>query len=131
MNEKDSPWSTAITTVGLSSCFAKAREVADAQLNAAYKEIRGKLDAAGEKRLVATQRFWTQYRDANYTAERQLYARHGTDSRTLRVLGGDDAGAYERTGGHVCRQVEVIDRGGCVQYCRLRQLDAARPSSCE
>jgi uncharacterized protein YecT (DUF1311 family) len=44
------------------------------ELNAAYKEIRGKLDGEDAKRLVAAQRLWIQYRDANCTAERELYA---------------------------------------------------------
>ena len=74
MNEKDSPCSTSVTTVDLRSCFAKAKDAADAQLNAAYQEIRGRLDSADELRLVAAQRFWIQYRDANCTAGRELYA---------------------------------------------------------
>jgi uncharacterized protein YecT (DUF1311 family) len=58
----------------LTTCFGKAREVADTQLNAAYKEIRGKLDGPDEKRLVTAQRLWVEYRDANCIAERELYA---------------------------------------------------------
>jgi len=42
-------------------------------LNAAYKNLRGKLDAADGQRLVATQRLWIQYRDMNCAAERDLY----------------------------------------------------------
>ena len=74
MNEKDSPCSDAGTTLELTTCFAKAREAADAQLNAAYKEIRSKLAGEDEKRLVTAQRLWIEYRDANCTAERELYA---------------------------------------------------------
>lgn len=73
MNEKDSPCATVVVTVGLANCLAKARDVADAELNAAYKNLRGKLDAADGQRLVATQRLWIQYRDANCAAERDLY----------------------------------------------------------
>jgi uncharacterized protein YecT (DUF1311 family) len=42
-------------------------------LNAAYKALRGKLHAADGQRLVAAQRLWIQYRDANCAAERGLY----------------------------------------------------------
>jgi uncharacterized protein YecT (DUF1311 family) len=74
MNEKDSPCANVVVTVELANCLAKARDAADAQLNAAYKYLRGKLDAADGQRLVAIQRLWIQYRDANCAAERDLYA---------------------------------------------------------
>jgi uncharacterized protein YecT (DUF1311 family) len=74
MNEKDSPCANIVVTVELANCFAKARDVADGQLNAVYKNLRVKLDATDGQRLVATQRLWIQYRDANCTAERDLYA---------------------------------------------------------
>jgi uncharacterized protein YecT (DUF1311 family) len=73
MNEKESPCVSVLVTVDLANCLAKARDVADAQLNAAYKNLRGKLGAADEQRLVATQRLWVQYRDSNCAAERDLY----------------------------------------------------------
>jgi uncharacterized protein YecT (DUF1311 family) len=74
MNEKDSPCANVVVTVELANCIANARDAADAQLNAAYKNLRGKLDAADGQRLVTTQRLWIQYRDANCTAECDLYA---------------------------------------------------------
>jgi len=73
MNEKDSPCAAVTVTVDLAECLAKARDAADAQLNSIYKQIREKLDAADGRRLVAAQRLWIQYRDANCTAERDLY----------------------------------------------------------
>ena len=45
MNEKDSPCADIVVTVDLVNCLAKARDAADRQLNAVYKNIRGKLDA--------------------------------------------------------------------------------------
>jgi uncharacterized protein YecT (DUF1311 family) len=66
----------------LTICFTKAREAADAQLNAAHKEIRSKLEGEDEKRLVTAQRLWIEYRDANCTAERELYAGHLIPSNT-------------------------------------------------
>lgn len=73
MNEKDSPCANVVVTVDLANCLAKARDTSDAQLNAAYKQLRGRLDAADGQRLVAAQRLWIQYRDANCAAERDLY----------------------------------------------------------
>jgi uncharacterized protein YecT (DUF1311 family) len=73
MNEKDSPCANVVMTVDLANCLANARDAADAKLNAVYKQLRGKLDAADGQRLVAAQRLWIQYRDANRSAERDLY----------------------------------------------------------
>jgi uncharacterized protein YecT (DUF1311 family) len=74
MNEKDSPCADSSSTADLVGCLVKAEEVANAKLNAAYDEVRRKLDVAELKQLVATQRLWIQYRDANCAAERDLYA---------------------------------------------------------
>jgi uncharacterized protein YecT (DUF1311 family) len=73
MNEKDSPCANVVVTVDLANCLARARDAADTQLNAVYKQVRGKLDGTDGQRLVAAQRLWIQYRDANCTAERDLY----------------------------------------------------------
>ena len=73
MNDKDSPCAEVVVTVDLTSCLVKARGLADAQLNAAYQEVRGRLNAADARRLVSAQRLWLQYRDANCAAERYLY----------------------------------------------------------
>ena len=73
MNEKESQCANVVMTLDLTNCLAKARDAADAQLSAAYKQLRSKLDAADSQRLVAAQRLWIQYRDANCAAERGLY----------------------------------------------------------
>jgi uncharacterized protein YecT (DUF1311 family) len=39
--------------------------VADQQLNAAYKPLQARIDAAQRQPLLAAQRLWVQYRDAN------------------------------------------------------------------
>ena len=72
-NEKDSPCADVVITADLANCLAKAGNAADGQLNAAYKHLRERLDAADDQRLVAAQRLWVQYRDANCKAERDLY----------------------------------------------------------
>jgi uncharacterized protein YecT (DUF1311 family) len=48
-------------------------------MNAAYKQVRSKLDDAADlQRLVAAQRLWIQYRDANCAAERGACNEDGT-----------------------------------------------------
>ena len=74
MNEKDSPCANAVVTVDSVRCLAKAREAADARLNALYKTVRSKLDPDEVQELVTAQRLWIQYRDANCAAERDLYS---------------------------------------------------------
>jgi len=39
--------------------------VADQRLNAAYKALQARIDAAQRQPLLAAQRLWVQYRDAN------------------------------------------------------------------
>jgi uncharacterized protein YecT (DUF1311 family) len=73
MNEKDSPCANVIVTAELTKCLSDARDTADAKLNSVYKEIRSRLEGADAKSLTKTQRLWIQYRDANCSAERDLY----------------------------------------------------------
>ncbi len=51
---------------GLNDCFGKVFKKADAELNKLYKEIRARLkdDADTTRLLVATQKAWISYRDA-------------------------------------------------------------------
>jgi len=72
-DEKDSPCANVVMTVDLANCLANARDAEDAKLNTVTSKLRGKLDAADGQRLVAAQRLWIQYRDANPSAERDLY----------------------------------------------------------
>jgi len=74
MKEKDSPCAGVVVTVDLANCLANARDSADSQLNAMYKSVRETLDEADAQRLIAAQRSWIRYRDANCAAERDLYA---------------------------------------------------------
>src|SRR5690242_14245071 len=72
MNEKGSPCTRAVTTLEMTKCFYKAKDVSDQELNSVYQLVRGKLEADDAKLLTATQRIWIQYRDANCSAERAL-----------------------------------------------------------
>jgi len=73
MNEKDSPCANVAVTVDLSECLAKAHAAADARLNDTYRNVRERLEPTDLRLLVAAQRLWLQYRDANCVAERELY----------------------------------------------------------
>ncbi|MGB7602604.1 MAG: lysozyme inhibitor LprI family protein [Candidatus Sulfotelmatobacter sp.] len=73
MNEKHSPCANVVMTSELTKCLSVARDTADANLNTVYKEIRGRLQGANAENLTKTQRLWIQYRDANCSAERDLY----------------------------------------------------------
>ncbi len=61
----------ATTQMELNQCAGAAAAAADAQLNAAYKEIRARLkgDAETTNLLVAAQRAWVAYRDAECSFE--------------------------------------------------------------
>ena len=73
MNEKDSPCANVVVTAELTKCLSDARDTADAKLNSVYKEIRSRLEGSDAESLTKTQRIWIQYRDANCSAERDLY----------------------------------------------------------
>src|SRR5215469_8288449 len=73
MNEKDSPCPNAVTTFDMAQCFSKAKASSDEQLNVVYKEVLSKLDGDDADRLTKVQRLWTEYREANCSAERALY----------------------------------------------------------
>ncbi len=73
MNEKDSPCAGIGGTADLVDCLSKAKDSSDAKLNSLYKNLRTRLDPRDADRLTATQRLWIRYRDANCSAERELY----------------------------------------------------------
>ena len=56
------------TQAEMNACAGIAYEEADAALNAAYAEVRARLDEAGREQLVATQRAWIAFRDADCAA---------------------------------------------------------------
>lgn len=73
MNAKDSPCPNARTTLAMARCFSKAKASSDENLTALYKKVLGKLDGGDVDRLAKAQRLWTEYREANCSAERALY----------------------------------------------------------
>ncbi len=73
MNEKDSPCPNAVTTLDMAQCFSKAKASSDEKLTALYTKVLSKLDGDDSNRLTKVQRLWSQYREANCSAERALY----------------------------------------------------------
>jgi len=73
MNEPESACAKVVITAELSASLVNAYKSSDTTLNTVYEKIRTTLDAAEPKQLTEAQRLWIQYRDANCTAERDLY----------------------------------------------------------
>ena len=53
------------STPAVVECVQAKTNVADQQLNAAYKALQARIDAAQRQPLLSAQRLWVQYRDAN------------------------------------------------------------------
>ena len=73
MNERDSPCANVVSTSDSVKCLSRARVSSDAKLNSLYQEIRKRLEGDEADHLIATEKLWIQYRDANCEAERALY----------------------------------------------------------
>ncbi|MCK7595620.1 lysozyme inhibitor LprI family protein [Pseudomarimonas salicorniae] len=95
---------SAVTTVELNACAAKELEKAEEALNATYRRVLGQLAEAGEsdpdaklarEQLVAAQRLWIKYREADCRAVFTLH-QSGT-MRTLMELGCMSGHATQRT----------------------------------
>ncbi|HET7206203.1 MAG TPA: lysozyme inhibitor LprI family protein [Terriglobales bacterium] len=74
MNAPDSPCKAPASSAEMTVCFISASKVADERLNKIYAQIREVLSADGQRDLQAAQRLWLKFRDANCSAEKNLYA---------------------------------------------------------
>ena len=59
------PCGEKTSTLAVVECVQAKTNVADQRLNAAYKALQARIDAALRQPLLAAQRLWVQYRDAN------------------------------------------------------------------
>jgi len=73
MNEPESPCAKVLVTSDLVSCLSQARTTSDTEMNSLYRNLRKKLGASDANRLIEAQRLWVKYREANCSAERDLY----------------------------------------------------------
>lgn len=53
------------STLAIVGCVQAKTKAADQRLNAAYKALQARIDPAQRQPLLAAQRLWVQYRDAN------------------------------------------------------------------
>lgn len=74
MNAPNSPCNTPASNADVTVCFISASKTADERLNKIYSRIREVLSADEQRDLQAAQRLWLKFRDANCSAERNLYA---------------------------------------------------------
>jgi len=59
------PCGEKTSTLAVVECVQAKTTRADQRLNVAYKALQGRIDAAQRQPLLAAQRLWVQYRDAN------------------------------------------------------------------
>jgi uncharacterized protein YecT (DUF1311 family) len=59
------PCGDKTSTLAVVECVQAKTTVADQRLNAAYKALQARIDASQRQPLLAAQRLWVQYRDAN------------------------------------------------------------------
>jgi len=59
------PCGKKTSTFAVVECVQAKTDAADQRLNAAYKALQAQIDAAQRQPLLAAQRLWVQYRDAN------------------------------------------------------------------
>ncbi len=57
-----------VSTYGMIMCMQKEDELQDARLNAAFKKVMAGLNARQKAKLLAAQRAWIAFRDAECTA---------------------------------------------------------------
>jgi uncharacterized protein YecT (DUF1311 family) len=73
MNAPGVPCNKPSTTVEGASCFYRASESADRQLNRVYADVRSVLTTKEQDDLRKAQRAWMSYRNLTCTAEYNLY----------------------------------------------------------
>jgi uncharacterized protein YecT (DUF1311 family) len=59
------PCGEKTSTLAVVECVQAKTNVADQRLNAAYRALQARIDVAQRQPLLAAQRLWVQYRDAN------------------------------------------------------------------
>ncbi len=73
MNSPDAPCHGPRSGAEMTTCFTSASKLADERLNKIYARVLGILSGDEQKDLQVAQRLWLKFRDANCSAERNLY----------------------------------------------------------
>jgi uncharacterized protein YecT (DUF1311 family) len=73
MNAPDAPCQAPASNAEETNCFIAASKAANSKLNATYSRIREVLSSDEQWDLQEAQRLWLRFREANCSAERNLY----------------------------------------------------------
>jgi uncharacterized protein YecT (DUF1311 family) len=73
MNDPRVPCNKPSSTAEEASCFQRAAEAADNEMNSIYARVRSVLQPDERNNLTEAQRAWLKYRDLICTAEYKLY----------------------------------------------------------
>jgi uncharacterized protein YecT (DUF1311 family) len=95
MNAPDGPCQAPASNAETTACFISASKTADKQLNEIYVRIGEVLSADEQKDLQTAQRLWLKFRDADCSAERNLYA--GGSAAPMVYAACIEANTRERT----------------------------------
>jgi uncharacterized protein YecT (DUF1311 family) len=95
MNAPDAPCQGPASNAEATACFISASKAADEQLNKIYARIREVLSADEQNDLQAAQDLWLRFRNANCSAERNLYA--GGSAAPMVYAACTDANTRQRT----------------------------------
>jgi uncharacterized protein YecT (DUF1311 family) len=77
------PCKARASNAEMTACFISASKTADERLNKTYNHIRVVLFADEQRDLQAAQRLWLKFRDANCSAERNLYGGAAQRQRSI------------------------------------------------
>ncbi len=84
MNTKDGPCQTPLSTAEGYQCFTAAYKKTDTELNRLYRRVESAVDGVELIKLKEAQKLWISFRDANCSAEYELYA-GGSAGPTVKV----------------------------------------------
>jgi uncharacterized protein YecT (DUF1311 family) len=73
MNANDGPCQRPASGAEETACFNDAYKKSDAELNQFYHRVQAVVDGEELAKLKVAQRLWIQFRDANCSAEHELY----------------------------------------------------------
>lgn len=87
-------------TVNMMDCIGEEIKTQDARLNGAYQKLRNSISDERQQELLAAQRLWIQYRDANC----QFYA---TAGGTLAIVASNECVLRETA--HRAQELENLE----------------------
>jgi uncharacterized protein YecT (DUF1311 family) len=95
MNAKDGPCQKSASGAEDTACFFDASKKSDTELNQLYLRVLTVVNGDELVKLRAAQRLWIQFRDANCSAEEELYS--GGSAASMVKLACLEAATRHRT----------------------------------